>query len=320
MGGYVTVALRRSTGEEQVALRHTGNIIWHVSNPEFHEEGQLFDKFWSWAKPRKTWPRTRLIPHVVPAEYGLIVLDLMDRVLFSTNHYCSPVNPGFPSYSPHEMWLAGRLLAANAVKRFRTFSLAYTRAVSQPRLGGRKRTPSRRPKRRLSIYRTLPMAKLREAFKHLGITFDELNKAGNIARLSWESFKECYETAVGPDATLLQVETCFPGMQTFHSNDTNILLRYWDKIPGFFEKHGWETPVPLAENLPKGFRINREYLEEPDLLDLATYRESLRALRAEGRSKTWIAECLLESHNKRRELVRFNKFLQSTTRASDTRS
>ena len=94
MGGEIFVGVRYRDKDgaikEQCQLRWTNEMPYIFMTPSFLEQGEAFEKFLNEARPRGEWPRPKLVKHIDGSEYGVILIDFVQRKVFSRNNYCKP--------------------------------------------------------------------------------------------------------------------------------------------------------------------------------------------------------------------------------------
>jgi len=90
MGGELLLGLRDRRGQVKLQLRWTNPMPFMIAHPTFLTGGALWNKIWNEKSSTKGWPRTVNVKTVQPSEYGVILIDLKDKIVFSRQDYCTP--------------------------------------------------------------------------------------------------------------------------------------------------------------------------------------------------------------------------------------
>lgn len=90
MGGEVFVGIKRSDCSEQCSLRWTNIMPSFLSDHTFWNEGTSFRDFIEKAKSDNEWPQSKLTLEIEPSEYGVILIDFVNKIIFSRQNYSAP--------------------------------------------------------------------------------------------------------------------------------------------------------------------------------------------------------------------------------------
>jgi hypothetical protein len=125
MGGevFVGVRYRDSGGEvhEHCSLRWTNEMPRVLADIGFYRKGRALSDFIADAKPDSHWPQPVLTKEISPSEYGVILVDFEEKIIFSRQNYS-----GIGSYcaafdEPEDRRLVTRLAKAKGVTSITTY-------------------------------------------------------------------------------------------------------------------------------------------------------------------------------------------------------
>ncbi len=88
MGGEILVGIRRRDGSEQVQEVWTNPLPFVLNDPTFYSDARRVERWMRGLKPGRSSPR--IVRRVGPSEYGVILIDFVDRCLLSRNVYSQP--------------------------------------------------------------------------------------------------------------------------------------------------------------------------------------------------------------------------------------
>lgn len=113
MGGDVTVGIRRSNGDEYLGDRWTNPLPTRLSDAAFYDEGQAVADYIESGEMR------RPLNAIKPIDYGLILIDFPQKIVFSRQEYMTPgqLFLGLRSNEPERRELALRLFERGWVHR-----------------------------------------------------------------------------------------------------------------------------------------------------------------------------------------------------------
>lgn len=105
MGGevFVGVRLEKLNGKgwsEYLSLRWTNPMPWYMANLDFYNKGKVLFDFLGDAKPDNDWPESKSTKVIEPSEYGVILFDFKDKIVFSRQRYSGPGS--YNCYQPNE--------------------------------------------------------------------------------------------------------------------------------------------------------------------------------------------------------------------------
>jgi hypothetical protein len=93
MGGTVFVGIRRGDGSEHLYECWTNSIPWWFANPDFVTDGSGVDEFIRLAEERVASGEsiyTKRHHSVTYSEYGVILIDFIEKKILSCQGYCTP--------------------------------------------------------------------------------------------------------------------------------------------------------------------------------------------------------------------------------------
>jgi hypothetical protein len=77
-------------------------------------KSDLMKSIWNRTNPRGKWPKARLVKTISLSEYGVVLVDFKNGVLFSRQNYCSP---GILGANHYGSWESELILSLAAEKR-----------------------------------------------------------------------------------------------------------------------------------------------------------------------------------------------------------
>jgi len=125
VGGAAALGIRHSDGTIFMAEVWTNILPWLLVGRNFLNEGEDMGDFQAKAKPTNSWPESRKVPNrLIYSEYGVILVDCREKVIFSRQDYCHPgevpigldliqgdyeeinqyISQGWPFQFVHETW------------------------------------------------------------------------------------------------------------------------------------------------------------------------------------------------------------------------
>lgn len=87
MGGSLAVAIRKSNGEEYIATRHTNSIPQYLTNPDFYLGDEVIEEY---IAAGKNSPYFSQLKTIRPDEYGILIIDKINKWIYSCQNYCNP--------------------------------------------------------------------------------------------------------------------------------------------------------------------------------------------------------------------------------------
>lgn len=91
MGGAAFLGIRHLDGTLHYSEVWTNTLPWLLTTRSFLEEGEAMREFRSSCKFTNTWPQPRKLRNrVIYSEYGVILVDCKEKMIFSRNDYCTP--------------------------------------------------------------------------------------------------------------------------------------------------------------------------------------------------------------------------------------
>lgn len=90
MGGAMFLGIRHEDGSKSMAEVWTNHIPWLVTRKEFLNGGEIMREWVAKFDPKGQWPRPRKVSKLTYSEYGVVLVDCMEKIIFSRQDYCTP--------------------------------------------------------------------------------------------------------------------------------------------------------------------------------------------------------------------------------------
>ncbi len=211
MGGELLLGLRNKEGKEKLQLRWTNPIPFIMATPSFLEGGKLFKEIWNEKTAKQGWPGTRVVKRISPSEYGVVFVDLKERIIFSRQDYCTPTM--LHAQGSIDAEFAEILLAQHTLKRVKKLTLMERKS--------KKGNP----------YRELKKAEKDRLFRALKKGLSLIARNDGL----WQGIKL---------SDYIQLEWAPKGFKLDYGDHArNSRARYcWPEVKAFLKKYGWKSP------------------------------------------------------------------------------